>query len=121
MHQDSLFPHGRRPADPTAPAQLHSPTSISAARAIRPHAAGLMERLLLALAEAGLSGLTDEQLQAQTGMEGSSQRPRRVQAVQRGLVADTGRVRPTRSGRQATVWALTPRGYESARRESEAA
>lgn len=119
--QDSLFLHGRRPAQATAPAVSNSPTSTDAAEAIRPRIPQLMRQLLAALAAAGPEGLTDEELQVRTGMEGSSERPRRVKAVELGLVADTGRTRPARSGRRAVAWALTnPRGYEAARREGEA-
>lgn len=52
-------------------------------------------------------GLTDEELQHGIGLEGSTQRPRRVELLRAGLIKDSGRTRATASGRQATVWVAT--------------
>jgi hypothetical protein len=52
-------------------------------------------------------GLTDEQMQTYLGMNPSTQRPRRIELVRSGLVVDSGFKRPTRSGRDATVWRAT--------------
>ena len=49
-------------------------------------------------------GWADEQAQNALGMNPSSQRPRRVELVQAGLVKDSGQRRATSSGRTAVVW-----------------
>lgn len=55
----------------------------------------------------GLEGATDEQIiEAVTflGFAVNTIRPRRVELVRAGVVVDSGRVRATRSGRDAIVW-----------------
>ncbi len=64
-------------------------------------------RVLKAVVAAGEHGRTDEELQAELGLNPSTQRPRRVELVEGGLVADSGRRRLTRSGRLAVVWVAT--------------
>ena len=49
-------------------------------------------------------GATDQELQDALNMDPSTERPRRVDLVKRGLVKDSGSTRLTRSGRKATVW-----------------
>lgn len=88
---------------PTAPHVAGSTTSREAARAIRP-AIGALHQALLEVLERFPGGLTDEQMQAAAAMQPSTQRPRRVELVARGLVVDSGETRPTRSGRRAVVW-----------------
>ena len=85
------------------PAQMHSPTSIAAAEAVEPNA-GTQRAKVLARLRWIAQGLTDEELQEQIPMAASTERPRRIELVQRGLVRDSGRTRKTRSGRQAVVW-----------------
>lgn len=53
-------------------------------------------------------GATDDEIQAGTGLDGNSERPRRVRLVECELVVDTGATRRTRNGRgkPATVWGL---------------
>lgn len=100
-------PEVARVAQPRpAPAQEHSPTSVAAARS----AATQKTRLMVwqAFLAAGEVGMTDEECQTATGLEGSSQRPRRVELVADGLVFDSGATRPTRSGRAACVWQARP-------------
>jgi len=53
-----------------------------------------------------LGGATDEQIQIVLGMNPSTQRPRRVELVDQGLIKDSGRMEPTRSGRKAVVWVV---------------
>jgi hypothetical protein len=84
------------------PAQKHSPTSIAAANRVA-SAAALRARVLAYLVTQP-DGATDEELQTALDMPGSTERPRRVELVTRGLVRDSGRTRQTRSGRQAVVW-----------------
>lgn len=89
------------------PAVAGSATSEAAARAIEPIAGGLRARLLNYARECGTRGFTDEQAQAALGMDPSTERPRRVELQRMGLIRDSGTTRPTRSGRDATVWVAT--------------
>lgn len=86
------------------PAQRHSPTSQAAAEAIRPSAATLRMQVLGYIVARGDEGATDDEIQIALGIEGSTQRPRRVELLDRGLVKDSGATRATRKGRQAAVW-----------------
>lgn len=85
-----------------APAQKHSATSVAAAHRVA-SAAALRAQVLEYLRER-VDGATDEEIQTALSMGGSTQRPRRVELVNRGLVHDSGRTRRTTSGRQAVVW-----------------
>ena len=49
-------------------------------------------------------GATDEEIQTGLDMNPSTQRPRRVELVEQGLLEDSGRTRLTRSRRSAVVW-----------------
>lgn len=98
-------PERKVPSSP-APAQEHSETSKEAARA--QSAAKLhRDRLLVynALRESGIAGMTDEELQMRTGLDGNTERPRRIELVKEQLVAQHGR-RPTIRNRYAAVWML---------------
>lgn len=86
------------------PAQRHSETSMAAARGAEKIAPTQRQLVHSVIALAGTRGLTDEEMQAATEMNPSTQRPRRVELVTAGVVVDSGRVRPTTSGRNATVW-----------------
>ena len=97
--QGSLFP-----IEPYPPAQRDSHTSMAAAEAIEPKTATLRRAYLNWLRSQGEVGGTDEEAQDALAMGGSTQRPRRVECVQGGLVRDSGRTRKTRSGREAVVW-----------------
>lgn len=87
----------------SAPYQRHSEPSKAAARAIRPSAGTLRERVLGYLMTC-LDGATDEQIQLALGMNPSTQRPRRIELLRAGSIKDSGRKRKTTSGRAATVW-----------------
>ncbi len=92
-----------------APCQSHSATSREAARMAEPAAGTQRARVLGMLRGRGTSGATDEQIQLFLNMNPSTQRPRRIELVAAGLVADSGRTRLTRSGRSAVVWVYVPR------------
>ena len=77
----------------------HPDTSHDAARAIGIVMSRKQKSVYVAILDAGAAGMTDEQIQAATGMNPSTQRPRRVELVERGLIVDSGRKRPTASGR----------------------
>ena len=90
------------------PAVAGSDTSQAAATAIRKDAPTLRQRVLAELRKvAHLGGLTDEEMQVRLDMNASTQRPRRVELVQAGLVKDSGTRARTRSGRNAVVWVAT--------------
>lgn len=91
-----------------APFQPHSPTSRAAAESVAGQAPSLRRAVYRALLEAGEGGCTDEEIQALLGLSGSTQRPRRVELVEAGLVRDSGRKRTTGSGRLAVVWVAVP-------------
>ena len=84
--------------------QRHSATSRSAWIKSRPKAGTLRALLLAHLEQCGGDGATDEEMQTQLDMNPNTQRPRRVELHQGGLIVDSGRRRPTRSGSQAVVW-----------------
>jgi hypothetical protein len=85
-------------------AQTHSPTSIEAAHHAEPKSASLRAVVLAYIRQQGRDGATDEQIQNAIGMNPSTQRPRRVELVEGGLVVNSGQTRKTQSGRNATVW-----------------
>ena len=97
-------PQSRLDIYPDPPAQRHSPTSRAAAAAIEPRAGTHRWAVLRLIRRYRTLGVTDEQMQDWLPMNPSTQRPRRIELVAAGLVADSGRTRPTRSGRQAVVW-----------------
>jgi len=96
----------------TLPFQPGSETSLEAAQNARETASTARARVLAAIRDAGDYGCTDEDLAELLNMNPSTVRPRRGELVERALVHDSGRKRPTRSsnGRcRATVWvALKP-------------
>lgn len=86
----------------SAPYVRGSETSKKAAGAIQASSAALRVQVLAYLLTAG--GATDQEIQQALDMRASTQRPRRVELVEMGLVRDSGRTRETESGREATVW-----------------
>lgn len=107
----------RRPASLPAPAQPGSATSVQAALHIGPSLGEWQMTVLRAFGEAGIRGLTDEELAR--GLDPDRQntiRPRRVELVDSGLVRplldNYGHevTRRNRSGRQAKVYVLTADG-----------
>jgi len=89
---------------PLAPHAHASSTSRASAHRIQWDAGRLERRVREALRDAGPRGLTDAEIEEVTGLCGNTARPRRVRLVETGLVVDSGRRRPTPSGRSAVVW-----------------
>jgi transcription initiation factor IIE alpha subunit len=89
-----------------APAVHGSVTSAQAADSLGPTTLNAMQRRVLELLRTTPDGLTDEEVQTRLGMNPSTQRPRRIELVRRGLVVECG-TRRTASGRMATVWRAT--------------
>lgn len=89
----------------TLPFVSGSPTSADAAEAALPRAGTARRAVLCAIHAAGLSGLTDEQIQERLAltMGPNTQRPRRVELLRAGLIVGYG-TRRTRSGAEAVVW-----------------
>ena len=52
----------------------------------------------------GYPGATDQEIQAALGIGPQSQTPARRKLTKNGILADSGRIRLTRSGRKAIVW-----------------
>ena len=52
---------------------------------------------------------TDEEIQQALGMNPSTQRPRRIELVEAGLVEDSGETRETTAGRRAAIWRVRAR------------
>jgi hypothetical protein len=86
-----------------APSVNGSATSAKAADSMTPATLNNMQRRVLELLAATPEGLTDEEMQRRLRMNPSTQRPRRIELMRRGLVAEAG-TRRTASGRMAVVW-----------------
>lgn len=81
-------------------------TSIEAKKAIQPVARTLRAQVFVELLKRGTAGATLEELELALKLPGNTVRPRRQELEKRGLVVDSGRERPTSSGRQAIVWVV---------------
>jgi hypothetical protein len=79
-------------------------TRAAAAVTIGPLRASMQERVLQFLRGRGDFGATDEEIHQATHLNPSSVRPRRGELVDAGQVADSGRTRPSSSGRPCVVW-----------------
>jgi hypothetical protein len=82
----------------------HPDTSHAAAAAIEPVSGRCRQLVYDYISLQGTHGATDEEIQTVLNMAGSTQRPRRVELVEAGLVKDSGRRRAMKSGRSAIVW-----------------
>lgn len=83
------------------PFQVQSETSRDAATMGVPFAVSQRERVYHWLVANGPA--TDKQMQAALNMDGSTQRPRRVELMRAGRIVDWGK-RKQENGRSATVW-----------------
>lgn len=91
-------------ANRPAPAQAHSKTSKAAAEQIEPFTGTERGRVLTFIRGCEERGATDDEIQHALMMNPSTERPRRVELVRMGFIRDSGRVRPTQTGRAAVVW-----------------
>jgi hypothetical protein len=91
----------------TLPFQPHSGPSRQAARAGKAHAASQRDRVLVYLKSRGAEGGTDEEGALALAMNPSTYRPRRVELVRAGSVADSGATRRGLSGSRMSVWIAT--------------
>lgn len=90
------------PVRPTLPYQPHSETSREAAVQAEPKSHTQRHAVLRVIRSHG--PCTDEFVQEILEMNPSTQRPRRIELVEGGLVRDSGRTAKTRSGRKAVLW-----------------
>tara|TARA_Y100000004_G_C8600091_1_gene280196 strand:+ start:130 stop:465 length:336 start_codon:yes stop_codon:yes gene_type:complete len=88
----------------TAPFQRHSFTSKQAADQIQESAKTLRAKLFRFIKSRGQYGCTDEEAQTSLPMLPSTQRPRRVELANLGLIKKNGQTRKTKSNRNAAVW-----------------
>lgn len=91
----------------TAPYITGSETSKAASVSIEQNIGTIRWRILALLRKCGDGGATDDELQHWTNLNPSTQRPRRIELCEAGLVRNSGQTRKTRSGRQAVVWVAT--------------
>lgn len=88
------------------PYQKHSETSRAAAEAIKPGLNALQQKVLNIIRLEPSWGATDEEIQMMANMNPSTQRPRRIELMNKGLIRDSGKTRATKSGRRAVVWVV---------------
>ena len=91
----------------TAPYIAGSETSKAAAISIEPNAWTMRGMILGFLRATSTNGATDDEIQTFMRINPSTQRPRRIELCEAGLVRNSGQTRKTRSGRQAVVWIAT--------------
>jgi hypothetical protein len=91
---------------PIIPTPHH--TRQAAGASIRRAAPTLRRKVYEAVRAAGAEGRTSDEVEAATGMSGNTVRPRLLELAEEGRVMRAPRVRPTRSGRLAVVWTVTP-------------
>ena len=89
---------------PDAPGHRNVDTSIAAANALAPKLGRLQRMAETTIRDAGLSGLTADELAAQLGMDRWSIQPRTTELKRKGLIRDSGQRRPNATGKQAIVW-----------------
>jgi hypothetical protein len=92
---------------PRPPSARGSVTSAAAADSLDGDLVTDLQRVVLDLLRETPGGLTDEEMANRLAMNPSTQRPRRIELVRLGLVAEAG-TRKNRSGRAATVWRVIP-------------
>jgi hypothetical protein len=83
--------------------QRHSITSRAAAESLTPTTVNACQRRLLDYLADHPEGATDEQMQLGIPMPPSTQRPRRIELVAKGMIVQAGEGK-TRSGRRAVKW-----------------
>jgi hypothetical protein len=79
-------------------------TSVEAAEIILPKTGTLRRRVYDMILRHSDFGATDYELQARLDLTGNTERPRRKELQDRGLIQDSGQRRPTPSGRASIVW-----------------
>jgi hypothetical protein len=86
--------------------QRHSLTSRAAAESLPPATVNACQRKVLEWLADQPDGATDEQMQLGIPMPPSTQRPRRIELVAKGMIVQAGEGK-TASGRRAAKWQIT--------------
>lgn len=79
-------------------------TSIAAAKKVLGRTGSQRRRVYNYILSNGIDGATDQQIQDALSISESSERPRRKELLEAGLIIDSGERRPTRSGNASKVW-----------------
>ena len=79
-------------------------TSRAAAERITPVAITQAVQVFQFIAQCGVEGATDHEIQAALGLTGDSERPRRWSLERAGMIRDSGQRRKSPKGRDAIVW-----------------
>ena len=101
----ALFNPDPEPA-PFESHQIHAQTSIDAGHSIRSIKGHQQRKVYNAIRSYGLTGITAQQVGIVLEMSGDSVRPRIVELMAQGLIEEAG-TRPTKSGRQASIYVVT--------------
>ena len=89
---------------PDAPGHRNVDTSIAAANGLAPKLGRLQRMAETAIRNAGLFGLTADELAARLEMDRYSIQPRTSELKRKGLIRDSGQRRPNNTGKLAIVW-----------------
>jgi hypothetical protein len=93
---------------PTGP----QPTTKAAALKVLPRTGTQRAEVLDAIIGAGAYGMTDAELQRALGMNPNTERPRRVELVEGGWIADSGQRRASAGADLSIVWTLSLQGRQ---------
>lgn len=91
-------------------------TQRQAAVLVYPETGSQRRRVLDAIVDAADDGMTDDELERGLGLRHQTASARRNELAADGWIEDSGRRRPTSSGRDAAVWILTEAGSAQWRR-----
>ena len=89
---------------PNAPGHRNVDTSMAAADALAPKLGRLQRMAEATIRDAGIIGLTADELAARLDMDRWSIQPRTTELKRKGLIRDSGQRRPNSTGKQAIVW-----------------
>lgn len=92
---------------PDAPGHRGVETSAAAADALASKLGRLQRMAQSAICEAGLHGLTADELAERLDMNRWSIQPRTSELKRKGLIRDSGKRRPNATGKMAIVWVST--------------
>ena len=95
---------------PDEPGHRGVDTSIEAANAIAPIQGRLQRMVLLAIQEAGVRGLTAQEIADRLGLDLVSVQPRTTELRRKHLIHDSGERRPNRRGNRSIVWVAVNSG-----------
>lgn len=107
VNQSNVSPDSTLANLPLIPPSHHNApvgTSQVAAHRIAGYAAKQRAEVFGVIVREGAEGATDAEIEAATGIRAQSVSPRRGELRALGLIVDSGKRRPTPSGRPAAVW-----------------